>query len=172
MSTSQELPDVSTWLNDTPRTTACASAMPSAPDWLTMPIDCLRGGRDRRDVHERHAHVERRVHHADAVRPDDAHVAFARDRREALLLRDAVLLAGLRVARGEHDHAAHAGRGTFQHDLLDRLARRGDHGAVRHLRQCRDIRIAVLIADPLVARVHRIHPPAIVLQVHQHALAE
>ncbi len=44
MSTSQELPDVSTWLNDMPRTTACASAIPSAPDWLTMPIDCLRGG--------------------------------------------------------------------------------------------------------------------------------
>ena len=44
MSTSQELPDVITWLNDTPRTTACASAMPSAPDWLTMPIACRLGG--------------------------------------------------------------------------------------------------------------------------------
>ena len=132
----------------------------------------LARGRDRRDVHEGHAHIERRVHHADAVRPDDAHVAFARDRREAMLLRDAVFLAGLGVAGGEHDHAAHAGGGAFQHDLLHRLARRGDHGAVRHLRQCSDIRIAALIADPLVARVHRIHPPAIVLQVHQHALAE
>ena len=128
--------------------------------------------RDRRDVHERHAHVERRVHHADAVRPDDAHVAFARDRREALLLRDAVVLAGLRIAGGEHDHAAHAGGGAFQHDLLHRLARRGDHGAVRHLRQRGDIRIAALIADPFVARVHRIDAPAIVPQVDQHTLAE
>ena len=44
MSTSQELPEVSTWLNDAPRTTACASAMPSAPDWLMMPTACGRGG--------------------------------------------------------------------------------------------------------------------------------
>ena len=44
MSTSQELPEVSTWLNDMPRTTACASAMPSAPDWLTIPMACFPGG--------------------------------------------------------------------------------------------------------------------------------
>jgi hypothetical protein len=44
MSMSQELPEVSTWLNDTPRVTACASAMPSAPDWLTRPIARRAGG--------------------------------------------------------------------------------------------------------------------------------
>jgi hypothetical protein len=44
MSMSQELPEVSTWLNDTPRVTACASAMPSAPDWLTSPIARRAGG--------------------------------------------------------------------------------------------------------------------------------
>ena len=132
----------------------------------------LARGWDRRDVHEGHAHVERRIHHADAVRPDDAHVALARDRRQALLLRDAVFLAGLGIARGEDDHAADAGLGAFQDDLLHRLARRGDHGAVGHLRQRGDVGIAALVADPLVARVHRIDPPAVVRQVHQHALAE
>ncbi len=127
---------------------------------------------DRRDVHECHAHVERRIHHANAVRPDDAHVAVACDRREAMLLCEAVLLAGFRVARGEYDHTAHASGRAFQHDLLHRLARRGDHGAVRHFRQCGNIWVAALIADPLVARIHRIDPSAIVLQVHQHAFAE
>ena len=45
----------------------------------------------------RHAHIERRVHYADTIRPDDAHVSLARDGRQALLLRDAVLLAGLGI---------------------------------------------------------------------------
>jgi hypothetical protein len=41
---SQEFPEVSTWLNETPRVIAFASAMPNAPDWLTRPIARGAGG--------------------------------------------------------------------------------------------------------------------------------
>jgi hypothetical protein len=36
------LPEVRTWLNGTPRAAACASANPSAPDWLMSPIALSR----------------------------------------------------------------------------------------------------------------------------------
>ncbi len=89
-----------------------------------------------------------------------------------MLLRDAVLLAGLGVAGGKHDHATDAGARAVHHNLLDCLACGGDNGAVGHLGQRRDIGIAALFADPLVACVHRIDPAAIVAEIVQHALAE
>ena len=62
--------------------------------------------------------------------PDDAHAGLARDGGQAFLLGDAVFLAGLGIAGGEDDGAADAGLGAVEHDLLDRLARGGDHGAI------------------------------------------
>ena len=52
------------------------------------------------------------------------------------------------------------------------LARRGDNCAVGHLGQRRDVGIAAVFADPIVASIHRIDPPAVVLEIVQHALAE
>ncbi len=140
---------------------------------LTDHADGLPGRlRDGCDVHERHAHVQRRVDHADAVWPNDAHAGFARDGSQAVLLVDAVLLAGLRIARGEDDHATDAGAGAIQYDFLHRFARGGDHGAIRDLGQRGDIGIAAMLADLFVACVHWIVAAAIMLQVVQHAFAE
>ncbi len=111
MSTSQELPDVITWLNDTPRTQACASVIPSAPDWLIRPIAFGRGGGIGVMLMKVSSARSAAVDDADAVRPDDAHAGSPRAIvGQPFLLGDALLLADLGVARGEHDRAADAGR--------------------------------------------------------------
>src|SRR3979411_2530477 len=98
--------------------------------------------RNWRDIHEGDARVQRRIHHTDAVGTDDADSALARDRGEALLLGDPFLLAGLGIPGREYDSPAYTRLDTIKDDLLDGLARGGDHRAVDGFRNVSDIRIA------------------------------
>ena len=132
----------------------------------------LAGLGDRGDVHERHTAVEQGVDHADAVRADDSQTGLAGDGGETFLLGDAVFLGGLGIAGRENDGAADAGFGAVEHDLLDGFAGGGDHGAIDDFGKVADIGIAGVLADFLVAPVHRIGSAVVVLHVEQHPLPE
>src|SRR6516162_7833758 len=112
MSMSQELPEVSTWLNDTPRFTACASAMPSAPDWLTRPI-------------ARHADL-----FGDALRPTGFGIARGKDDRTPHPSDDAFADDRFdRLARGRDQRA------------IDRLRHRADARVTSQLADLRIARV-------------------------------
>ncbi len=130
------------------------------------------GRGDRGDGHERRPRLQCRVDKADGVRPDDAQAGGARDGGQPLLLGAALRLAGLGVAGGEDDGAADAGSGGLAHDRLHRLARCGDHRAVDRRADRGQGGMAGAVADPFIARVHRVHRPGEIDEVRKHPLPE